>query len=383
MLAQKDPLHLWTTIITPMVICVAMQWIYEGRIEHQEVWPIIRAHEWFVGIQSVLMVYISFVPFYSDKFPIWTKIGPIIHMIAIHTIFILIPVISIIHTSINVEHVRVSRAVGWLFTFVFINVMCIIYYFYVPLKVVRGASQFLKNRREKVSQEIKEDEEKATADYFNIWRGHGEGPIRIGKQIDIGQNLYSLLFMSCVRKEYIRAVEGKFPNAAVNTAINADKENDGSEESKKKNDEVSNDDVCEGGEEEDNDDFGPWKEVSNTTMRIDSRSHNLKMVILIQVFQIIIVYYLIMLLKPDFVDKSINLLEPEIGISRFMTGILLHYAMTDYIRLGMEMMKFAMNHPWKFQDPHTAFLCGFMKVLINFIVEMFNYNLLMTSDSVL
>ena len=70
-------------------------------------------------------------------------------------------------------------------------------------------------------------------DYFNIWRGRGEGPIRIGKQIDIGENLYSLLYISCLREEYINAAIGRDSYEKVveeeeeglpTLAINQDKE---------------------------------------------------------------------------------------------------------------------------------------------------------------
>ena len=57
-------------------------------------------------------------------------------------------------------------------------------------------------------------EKEAPPDYFNMWRGFGDGPIRIGKKIDIEtHSLYSLLYISCVRKEYIQAALGKHKKA--------------------------------------------------------------------------------------------------------------------------------------------------------------------------
>ena len=86
--------------------------------------------------------------------------------------------------------------------------------------------------------------------------------------------------------------------------------------------------------------------------------------------------------QPTIIDDSEKLLKPEIGVSRFLCGMLMHYALTDYIRVGLDMMKFAINHPWKFMDPHTAYLCGFMKVNVNFLVALLSYNLLLTSETV-
>ena len=50
--------------------------------------------------------------------------------------------------------------------------------------------------------------------------------------------------------------------------------------------------------------------------------------------------------------------------------------MTDHIKLGLDMMKFAINHPFKFKNPHIAVYCGLSKVVINFVVEMLNFILL-------
>ena len=83
-----------------------------------------------------------------------------------------------IATSSRYEYIMESRAIGWLTTFGFINLMTIVYYFVMVLKIVRGAWRFIRSEKEK------EDEE--PANYFNLWRGQGEGPIRIGTKIDIG-----------------------------------------------------------------------------------------------------------------------------------------------------------------------------------------------------
>ena len=99
--------------------------------------------------------------------------------------------------------------------------------------------------------------------------------------------------------------------------------------------------------------------------------------------QVVIIYYLVILLKPQFIDSSKNIISDEVGLCRFIGGILLHYALTDHIYEGLIMMKFAINHPWKFKDPNTAIFCGLSKFLINFIVECLNYSLLLTSNDVL
>ena len=109
----------------------------------------------------------------------------------------------------------------------------------------------------------------------------------------------------------------------------------------------------------------------------------MKLVALSQFMQVVIIYYLVQLLSPQFIDSSKNIISDEVGLCRFIGGILLHYALTDHIYEGLIMMKFAINHPWKFKDPNTAIFCGLSKFLINFIVECLNYSLLLTSNDVL
>ena len=76
-------------------------------------------------------------------------------------------------------------------------------------------------------------------------------------------------------------------------------------------------------------------------------------------------------------------LSPGVAMPKFVCGILMHYSLTDSIERGVEMMKFALNHPWKFKDPHTAFYCGFTYSILNYVVEVFNFMLLSTSTNVL
>ena len=99
------------------------------------------------------MIYISFVPFYSYRVACWDKIGIFVHLIAIHLIFIVIPIIAIVHSAMNYKNLRDSRAVGWLFVYAMINIMTIIYYFAMIVKLCRGMVLFRKTRRNRVAEE--------------------------------------------------------------------------------------------------------------------------------------------------------------------------------------------------------------------------------------
>ena len=47
------------------------------------------------------------------------------------------------------------------------------------------------------------------------------------------------------------------------------------------------------------------------------------------------------------------------------------------------MMKFAVNHPWKFEDYKIAYAVGFMQMSMVVIVEFVNFVALITNNAVL
>ena len=225
-----------------------------------------------------MMCYISFVPFYSNRLPVYDKIGYFIHMFAIHVMFLVCPIIVIVHTAINLKNFYESPARGWLFVFALMNIMAVIYYFAIFLKFVIGITKFWKKRKHAEIDDLvlfKEAAIEAETNYWTIWRGDGEGPRRIGTQIDIGTNLYSLLYYSCVGDEYRKAVEGKQPKhgrndsvATVNPAqtvdgsVNPDKDDkDDKSDNEDKDEQEGNElgDLMEGGENEEEKEGGEEK----------------------------------------------------------------------------------------------------------------------------
>ena len=147
MFASRTVLLYWITFIAPFIISWSMKLIYDDRIAKDEIFAINSLHEVLTMIQTVVMVYISFVPFYSYSVACWDKIGIFIHLLGIHLIFIVIPLIAIIHSAVNYTSLRDSRVVGWLFVYSMINIMTIIYYFAFMWKLCKGMIQFQKTRR--------------------------------------------------------------------------------------------------------------------------------------------------------------------------------------------------------------------------------------------
>ena len=50
---------------------------------------------------------------------------------------------------------------------------------------------------------------------------------------------------------------------------------------------------------------------------------------------------------------------------------------------GMDIMKYSLNHVWKFKHPKTAFLAGFLQVIICIFICLINYFVIVQAGDVL
>lgn len=57
-------------------------------------------------------------------------------------------------------------------------------------------------------------------------------------------------------------------------------------------------------------------------------------------------------------------------VSRLLTMVLTHILLQEQMVQGVQMMKFAVNHRWKFRSYELAFSVGLMQVLMVFMVEV-------------
>ena len=55
---------------------------------------------------------------------------------------------------------------------------------------------------------------------------------------------------------------------------------------------------------------------------------------------------------------------------RLLVSMVVHILLQLRMIPGMQMMKFAVNHPWKFYSYKMAFLVGLMQVTVTVIVEL-------------
>ena len=73
----------------------------------------------------------------------------------------------------------------------------------------------------------------------------------------------------------------------------------------------------------------------------------------------------------------------EIGFSRFVAAMVMHIVTNDEIYNGMKMMKYSINHPWKFSNPYMAFTSGFLQVFSMGLISLINYLVIAQSGTVL
>ena len=59
--------------------------------------------------------------------------------------------------------------------------------------------------------------------------------------------------------------------------------------------------------------------------------------------------------------------------ARFVCGIVLHMILSPELEQGLSLMKYALNHHWKFINYRHAFLGGLLQVLMVMAVEFVNF----------
>ena len=88
--------------------------------------------------------------------------------------------------------------------------------------------------------------------------------------------------------------------------------------------------------------------------------------------------------REDFVEAWLEYpRDMFLVLARFLCAMFLHVSMADEAKQGFNMMKYAMNHMWKFKSWKTAFMIGFVQMCILILLEAVNLIILMTNDTVI
>ena len=75
--------------------------------------------------------------------------------------------------------------------------------------------------------------------------------------------------------------------------------------------------------------------------------------------------------------------KPHMGAIRLLVSIVTHILLLDNIDEGLRLMKYALNHPWKFTSWKKAFLAGLIQFVVVVTVEVSTfYILVFASDSI-
>lgn len=75
--------------------------------------------------------------------------------------------------------------------------------------------------------------------------------------------------------------------------------------------------------------------------------------------------------------------EIKIGLTRYVCGMIMHIMCNIRIKNGMKMMKYSVNHWWKFRNYRIAFLAGFLQTLAMVLIALINYAVITIESDVI
>ena len=93
-----------------------------------------------------------------------------------------------------------------------------------------------------------------------------------------------------------------------------------------------------------------------------------------QLFSAIIVAY-------EMVNLEMKPVSATHVFTRFICGLVMHIYLKADMHQGFKNMKYALNHPWKFERPILAFFVGWMQIFVTFAIELINYVLVVGSET--
>ena len=73
----------------------------------------------------------------------------------------------------------------------------------------------------------------------------------------------------------------------------------------------------------------------------------------------------------------------QLVLTRFLCAIFLHISQVGELRQGLDIMKYAQNHTWKFHNWAGAWFVGFFQMAIVISVEIVNLTILLTNHTIM
>lgn len=97
---------------------------------------------WAVMLQTILLVYILFVPFYSKAKRCWDQVGGVVHFMAVHLVFLVIPMYVIGVSAMFMFEYRGEPVMTFLALFPILNASLILVYFFRVFNIVKKTMQW-------------------------------------------------------------------------------------------------------------------------------------------------------------------------------------------------------------------------------------------------
>lgn len=104
---------------------------------------------------------------------------------------------------------------------------------------------------------------------------------------------------------------------------------------------------------------------------------------LLTVWTFQIVFCLTILVEVQTEGSNLGIPTFEVSFCQFIAGMLLQMTINQEVGGGLEMMKYAVNHSWKFKYPTIAFLTGLLQVVSHVFTGSICYVVIIQSESVL
>ena len=118
----------------------------------------------------------------------------------------------------------------------------------------------------------------------------------------------------------------------------------------------------------------------------NTRSNATGMLFFIVLTQLLIITFLFLEVFNDPFSRGAHIERPrdlQVVLTRFICAIFLHLTIVDGLSESFRMMKFAMNHHWRFKNWVAAFFVGFLEMVVLFLVESINIVILLQNNTIL
>ena len=82
-------------------------------------------------------------------------------------------------------------------------------------------------------------------------------------------------------------------------------------------------------------------------------------------------------------ELTVETASVSLILARFIAIMIMHIYVLDEIQNGMTMMKYSMNHWWKFKYPGYAYLTGLLQTSAMYVIAFANLFVVMVSPDIL